>query len=88
MVYHGTKLILISKKNASELKFLVPPESPYTADCAVFFKDLLSRDSRPLSSVRVRSVNGVGVHDSPYRDALAAAGFRKGYMDYSMRRSR
>jgi ATP-dependent Lhr-like helicase len=86
LVYHGSKLVLISKKNGRELEFLVPPDSPYVEDCKGFFNILLGRDFRPLPAVRVGSVNGVRVHESPYRDLLAAAGFEKGYMDYSLRR--
>jgi ATP-dependent Lhr-like helicase len=87
LVYHGARPVLISTKNGRELEFLVSPGSPYIADCQGFFNTLLSRDFRPLSAVRVDTVNSLPVRNSPYREALLSFGFKKGYMDYSLRRS-
>ena len=86
IVYHGTKPVLISTKNGRELEFLVPPESPYIADCQDFFISMLTRDFRPVTAIRVVTVNSMPVRNSPYREALESCGFKKGYMDYFLRR--
>ena len=77
LVYHGTKPVLISTKNGRELEFLVPPGSPYIADCQGFFNTLLTRDFRPVNAIRVGKVNSIPVRKSPYREALESCGFLK-----------
>ena len=86
LVFHGTRLVLISTKNGRELEFMVHPGSPYITACHGFFKTLLTRDFRPATAVRVGTVNSLPVRSSPYRETLESFGFKKGYMDYSLRR--
>ena len=44
LVFHGKKLVLVSKKNGKEIVFNVKPEHPRVLDYLEFFKKLISRE--------------------------------------------
>jgi ATP-dependent Lhr-like helicase len=79
LVFHGKKLVLISKKNGKELTLNVEPKHPRIPDYLEFFKILISREFQPLKYIGVETVNEESVLDSPYKDVLRDFGFKKDY---------
>lgn len=79
MVFRGDQPLLFSKRNGKELDFFIDENDPDVPETLGFFKILLSREFRPLKSIRVEKINGQPVSESPYRDVLKEAGFRDNY---------
>ena len=82
MVFRGPRLLLVSRRNGKELDFHVPPEAEDTGIALGLFTLLLGRETDPLKSVRVETVNGEGVGESPYGPVLKTAGFRDNFSCY------
>ena len=79
LVFHGKKLVLVSKKNGKELTVYVEPKHPRIPDYLEFFKTLISREFQPLKYISVEMVNEESVLDSPYKEVLRDFGFKKDY---------
>jgi ATP-dependent Lhr-like helicase len=79
LVFHGKKLVLVSKKNGKELTVYVEPKHPRIPDYLEFFKTLISREFQPLKYISVETVNEESVLDSPYKEVLREFGFKKDY---------
>ncbi len=79
LVFHGKKLVLVSKKNGKELVFNIEPGHPGIPACLEFFKILIGREFQPLKYISVETVNDEPVLDSPYKQALHDFGFKKDY---------
>ena len=86
LVFHGSDLVFISRKSGAEIQFLTEPDEPRTFVYPAFFHELLSRSYQPLKSVRVRSINGVSVEESPYTPGLIDFGFVRDYLCLILRR--
>jgi ATP-dependent Lhr-like helicase len=76
LVYHGSRLVMISKRSGKNLEILVPPDDAHLAGYFALFKDLLAREFNPLQKITIESVNGKPALESPYAAALKAYGFR------------
>ena len=85
IVFHGSRVVLVSRRMGRDLEFRVPPEEPRIADYMAFVRSLTGRDRQPLSAVHVLTVNGQNVGASPYRAALGDAGFVDDYKRMSYR---
>ncbi|NIM13793.1 MAG: DEAD/DEAH box helicase [Candidatus Aminicenantes bacterium] len=79
LVFHGKKVVLVSKKNGKELIFNVEPGHPGIPDYLEFFKTLIGREFQPIKYISVETVNDKPVLDSPYKQALHDFGFKKDY---------
>ena len=79
VVFHGTAVVLVSRRRGRELDVRVPPDEPRLADYLSFVKVLTGRDARPLSAVHVETINGEPALSSEYKNVLVAAGFVEGY---------
>ncbi len=79
LVFHGAKLVLVSRRTGRDLDFRVPPDAPRIPDYLGFVKTLTSRDQGPVPAVHVLTVNGEPVGTSPYRERLLACGFEDDY---------
>jgi ATP-dependent Lhr-like helicase len=79
LVFHGKKLVLVSKKNGKELTVYVEPKHPRIPDYLEFFKTLISREFQPLKYISVETVNEESVLDSLYKEVLRDFGFKKDY---------
>lgn len=79
MVFRGDKPLLFSKRNGRELDFFTDENDGDSLESLSFFKVLLSREFKPLKSIKVEIVNGVPASESPYKDVLKQAGFRDNY---------
>ena len=86
IVYRGTQVVLISRRNGKELEIFVPPEDTRLKEYLGLFRTFVSRDFHPETSVKVEQINGEAVHKSPYSRTLSALGFRNGYRSFSLER--
>ncbi|MGD2089658.1 MAG: DEAD/DEAH box helicase [Candidatus Aminicenantes bacterium] len=84
LVFHGKKLVLVSKKNGKELTIYVEPKHPRIPDYLEFFKTLISREFQPLKYISVETVNEESVLDSPYKEVLRDFGFKKDYKSMAL----
>jgi ATP-dependent Lhr-like helicase len=72
VVFHGSRLVLTSQRNAAELAIRVEPEHPYLPDYLRFIKVLLTREFSPLRVVEIETINGEPAPDSPWAPPIAA----------------
>lgn len=72
LVYHGRRLVLVSKRRGGELDFRVPPDAPRLAEYLGVLDALQQRAVDGVKGVRVTTINGAPASDSPYLPALAA----------------
>jgi ATP-dependent Lhr-like helicase len=72
LVFHGSRLVVASQRNAAELEIRVGPEHPGLPDYLRFIKVLLTREFSPLRVVEVETVNGDPAPTSPWAAAIAA----------------
>jgi len=79
LVYHGNKLVLVSRRGGRSLRIFVSPESPHLTEYLDFFKTLVARDYKPEKAIRVESINDLEVNLSTYCDELCRFGFVKDY---------
>jgi ATP-dependent Lhr-like helicase len=84
LVYHGNKLVLVSRRGGRILRFSVSPENPNISEYLQFFKTLLSRDYKPRKYIRVEIINDLQVSLSPYLDQLCRFGFVKDYQTLTL----
>jgi ATP-dependent Lhr-like helicase len=87
LVFHGKKLVLVSKKNGKELIFNIEPGHPGIPDYLEFFKTLIGREFQPIKYISVETVNDKPVLDSPYKQALHDFGFKKDYKAMALMKS-
>jgi ATP-dependent Lhr-like helicase len=76
LVYRGSRLVMISKRFGKSLDILAAPEDAHLAGYFVLFKDLLSREFKPLHKISVEIINGVPALSSPHAAALRQFGFK------------
>ncbi len=70
MVYHGARLVMVSKRRGRELDFEVGPEHPHLGDYLEVLKVLLTRELQPLSAIEVETIGGEPAGSSPFCDKL------------------
>jgi ATP-dependent Lhr-like helicase len=73
LVFHGSQLVLISKKQGKELFFHVPAEAPRIPEYLCVLRHLLTRAFQPLRQIRIETINAVPAAHSPYLNALQIA---------------
>jgi ATP-dependent Lhr-like helicase len=76
LVYHGSRLAMISKRLGKNLEILAAPDNVRLTDYVTLFKDLLNREFNPMQKISVETVNGEPALRSPYVGALKQVGFR------------
>ncbi len=86
MVFRGENPLLFSKRSGKDLDFFFDENAPDSLEALSFFKLLLGREFQPLKSIRVETVNGLPVSESPYKDVLKQAGFRDNYSTFILSR--
>jgi ATP-dependent Lhr-like helicase len=79
IVFHGARPVLVSRRQARELEFRVPPEEVRIPDYLAFVSNLVNRDARPLSAVHVETINGEPAGSSPYKGLLISFGFKEDF---------
>jgi len=85
LVYHGSMLVLVSKRRGAEVQLRVKPKDSSLHDYLRVFTDLLSRDAAPRKTVRVERINGLPAGQSPYMGAFLEYGFLNEYRGLVLR---
>lgn len=70
LVYRGTHLAVVSKRNGAELAFHVPPDDPRLPEYLGFLRHLLTRPFQPIRRISIETINGERAPQSPYLSAL------------------
>ena len=70
LVYHGSRLVLVSKRRGRELEVGCGADHPHLEDYFAVLKVLLTRQFQPLTSIDVETINGEPAASSPYRAKL------------------
>jgi ATP-dependent helicase Lhr and Lhr-like helicase len=70
LVYHGTRLVLVSQKNGGSLDFLVAPDDPHLTEYFGVLRHMLGRQFQPLRRIVVGTINDEPASDSPYLASL------------------
>jgi ATP-dependent Lhr-like helicase len=76
LVYHGSRLVLVSKRLGKALDIRVPVDDPHLSGYFGLFKDMLGREFRPLSKITVEEINGEPALKSAYAGAMREFGFQ------------
>ena len=79
VVFHGSAVVLVSRRKGLDLEMRVPPDAPRMVEYLAFVKVLTGRDARPMTSFRVETINGEPAPSSPYKGRLLEAGFVEEY---------
>lgn len=79
LVYHGTRLVIVSRRFGKELRINVSPDDPHLSDYLAFFRVLVSREFNPRKQIKVERINGTHAAESVYRQALIGFGFQGSY---------
>jgi ATP-dependent Lhr-like helicase len=70
LVYHGSRLVLVSQRNGAALTFQVSPEDFHLDKYLEVFRHLLNRKFRPVRRIVVETINDEAASRSPYLEAL------------------
>ncbi len=70
LVYWGSRLAMVSRRQGMELTIHLPPDHPRLMDCFGLFDHLLGRRIEPLSRISVKSINQRPASTSPYLEFL------------------
>ena len=81
MVYHGRQLKLVSQRQGRQIFIHVSPDDPSLPVLLSPLVEMITRQFRPLTRIRVEAINGADAAQSPYRQCLekrfeVAAGHR------------
>ena len=87
LVYHGNRLVLVSRRNGREIEIAAAEDDPLFPEYLQLFHVEVQRDEDPLNRVEVESVNGRPVRESPYAQALVACGFRRDFKSFTLQRT-
>jgi ATP-dependent Lhr-like helicase len=85
LVYHGSRLVLVSRRGAAEVELRVSPEDSALPEYLRVFSDLLDRDVAPRKTVRVERINGLEARQSPYKEVFLKHGFLDEYRGMILR---
>jgi ATP-dependent Lhr-like helicase len=72
LVFHGTRLVMVSKRYGKDLTFHVSPEDPRLPEYLGPLRHLLTRPFQPVRRITVETINGEPAPQSPYVPALRA----------------
>ncbi|UCE20559.1 MAG: DEAD/DEAH box helicase [Gemmatimonadota bacterium] len=73
LVFHGTRLVFVSKRNGKNLTFHIPPEDPQLQEYLCPLHHLLTRRFQPLRRITIETINDEAAPRSPYLDAIRTA---------------
>jgi ATP-dependent Lhr-like helicase len=76
LVYHGSKLVMISKRSGKNLEIMVQPDDTHLAEYFALFKDLLAREFNPVQKITIETINSEPALQSHYAAALKEFGYR------------
>ena len=70
LVYHGSRMVVMSQRSAGELRIEVPPDHPHLIRYLGFLGVLLTRQFDPRRAITVETINGQPATSSPYAAIL------------------
>jgi len=70
LVYHGSKLAMISRKQGRELQINAAAADPRLPECLSLFDEFLNRQFQPAKAITIETINGDPAHTSPYLPVL------------------
>ena len=73
LVYRGTRLVAISRRNGRNLIFNVPPDDPHLPEYISPLRHLLTRQFQPVRRITIETIKNEEAARSPYLDALRTA---------------
>ena len=76
LVYHGSRMVMIAKRQGKVLDILVPADDPRLHDYFNLFKHLLGREFNPVPRISIEMVNNESAIGSAYAEPLKRFGFR------------
>ena len=79
LVYHGHRLVVVSRRNGVDLEISSPPADARLLELLSFFKVLLTREFSPEKIILVETINGRPALGSEYAGPLRDFGFAKSY---------
>jgi ATP-dependent Lhr-like helicase len=79
LVYHGTRLVVISRRHGKELKINVDSDDPHLSQYFSFFRVLVSREFNPKTHILIEHINGTPARQSEYRNPFREFGFQDSY---------
>lgn len=86
LVFHGKKLVLVSRSSGKQLTFHVPHDDLNILEYLNCFQTFLTRSFHPVQSIRVETINNEPAKESLYADPLKAFGFEKEYKGLELRK--
>ena len=66
LVYHGNRLVIVSKSYGKHLEIRVPPDHPRLTDYFGFLRAMLTRTFHPMHRISIEKINSDRVLYSPY----------------------
>ncbi|HET6450940.1 MAG TPA: ATP-dependent helicase, partial [Spirochaetia bacterium] len=79
VVFHGARVVLVSRRRGREMEIRVPPDSSRLTEYLGFVRVLTGRDARAMTAVHVQTINGEPALASAWKGPLLAAGFVEEY---------
>jgi ATP-dependent Lhr-like helicase len=73
LVFRGTRVVLVSKRNGRDLTFHVPVDDPHFSEYLCVLRHLLTRRFQPLKRIAVETINGERAVESPYLTSLRSS---------------
>ena len=70
LVYRGTRLVAISKRNGRDLIFNVLPDDPHLTEYISPLRNLLTRQFQAVRRITIETINNEEAAHSPYMDVL------------------
>jgi ATP-dependent Lhr-like helicase len=68
LVYHGSRVVLESRRRGKTLVFYVPEGDPHVQSYLGLFHHMLNRKFQPVRRIVVEQINGVDAAHSPYAE--------------------
>ncbi|MCP4682301.1 MAG: ATP-dependent helicase [Desulfobacterales bacterium] len=86
LVFHGRKLVMVSRKSGKQIHIHVPSDHPHLFLYFSFFKVIANREFNPSRSILIETINDESAAKSQYGEKLIEFGFSKDYKGLELRR--
>lgn len=86
LVFHGRRLVLISRSSGKYVTISVPPDDHQLTKYLNCFQVLLTRNFNPARSILVETINDEPAQGSPYAELFVKFGFSREYKGLELRK--
>ncbi|MBN2075278.1 MAG: DEAD/DEAH box helicase [Dehalococcoidales bacterium] len=73
LVYCGTSLVAVSRRNGRDLIFTIDPDDPHLPEYLGHLRHMLTRQFQPLQGITIDTINDEKATRSPYLEVLRTA---------------